>query len=194
MENEKIIEVRGVSKAYEDKCIFENFSLKIAKNETTILMGPSGSGKTTLLNMMMNLEFPDKGSILGLENQKFAAVFQEDRLCDMLSVKSNIKIVLNSKNKPEDIDGHLESVGLEKELLTTAKNLSGGMKRRVAIVRAMMADSDIIIMDEPFKGLDEKAKTRCMDYIKSHTDKKTLIISTHDEREAIYMGGNIIRI
>ncbi|MGB5822558.1 MAG: ATP-binding cassette domain-containing protein [Proteocatella sp.] len=194
MENQKVIELKDVSKAYQDKLVFQDFNLKISKNETTILMGDSGRGKTTLLNMMMGLESLDEGEIIGIESQKIVAVFQEDRLCESLSVQSNIKLVLNSKQKSEDILNHLESVGLEKELAAPVKNLSGGMKRRVAIVRAVMAQSDIIIMDEPFKGLDEATKLRCMDYIKHNTLGKTLIISTHDEREAEYFAGNIIKI
>jgi len=194
MENEKVIELKNISKAYEDKPVFENFNLKIKQNQTTILMGDSGRGKTTLLNMMMGLESPDQGEIIGLESQSVVAVFQEDRLCETLSVQSNIRLVLNSKQKAEAILNHLKSVGLEKEAATPVKNLSGGMKRRVAIVRAVMAPSDVIIMDEPFKGLDEATKLRCMDYIKHNSGGKTLVISTHDEREARYLGGNIIKI
>lgn len=194
MENEKVIELKNISKAYEDKPVFENFNLKIKQNQTTILMGDSGRGKTTLLNMMMGLESPDQGEIIGLESQSVVAVFQEDRLCETLSVQSNIRLVLNSKQKSEAVLEHLKSVGLEKEASTPVKNLSGGMKRRVAIVRAVMAPSDVIIMDEPFKGLDEATKLRCMDYIKHNSGGKTLVISTHDEREARYLGGNIIKI
>lgn len=194
MENKKTIEFRDVSKAYEARQVFKDFSLIVRKNEITILMGASGRGKTTLLNLILGLEKPDSGNILGLLNQKIVAVFQEDRLCDSLSVQSNLRLVLNSKQKAENLEAHLRSVGLEKELTTPVKKLSGGMKRRVAIVRAVIADSDIIIMDEPFKGLDEATKLSCMDYIKQNTINKTLIIATHDEREAEYLGGNIIKI
>lgn len=190
---QKIIKLENICKAYEGKLIFENLNLEIKKSTITSIMGPSGIGKTTILRMLMGLEVPDCGNIIGLENDKLSAVFQEDRLCENLSVKSNLKLVLNSKNNV-DIKFHLEKVGLENELDTKVKNLSGGMKRRIALVRAVIYGGDTFIMDEPFKGLDVETKKKCMDYIISELPKKTLIISTHDKLEAEYLKGSILNL
>lgn len=189
----EFIKLENICKSFEEKIIFENLNIDIQKGEITILMGASGIGKTTILRMLMGLEFPNCGTIAGLDKAKLSAVFQEDRLCENLSVKSNLKLVLNGKTDI-DIKEHLKEVGLESELDTKIKNLSGGMKRRVAIVRAVIYGGDVFIMDEPFKGLDFDTKQKCMDYIMNHLSKKTLIISTHDKQEGQYLNGNILNL
>lgn len=189
----EFIKLENICKSFEQKIIFENLNIEIQKGEITILMGASGIGKTTILRMLMGLEFPNCGKITGLDKAKLSAVFQEDRLCENLSVKSNLKLVLNGKTDI-DIKEHLKEVGLESELETKIKNLSGGMKRRVAIVRAVIYGGDVFIMDEPFKGLDFDTKQKCMDYIMNHLAKKTLIISTHDKQEGQYLNGKILSL
>lgn len=189
----EFIKLENICKSFEEKIIFENLNIDIQKGEITILMGASGIGKTTILRMLMGLEFPNCGKITGLDKAKLSAVFQEDRLCENLSVKSNLKLVLNGKTDI-DIKEHLKEVGLESELETKIKNLSGGMKRRVAIVRAVIYGGDVFIMDEPFKGLDFDTKQKCMDYIMNHLAKKTLIISTHDKQEGQYLNGKILSL
>lgn len=194
MIKESHIILKNISKAYGEKIVFKDFEISIPKGRTTILMGSSGRGKTTLLNILMGLESPDVGTVNGIEGMKLSAVFQEDRLCELLSVETNIKMVLNSKHRHERIMENLELAGLGKELKTPVKKLSGGMKRRVAIVRAVMAESDLILMDEPFKGLDNETRLRCMEYVKKCSHGKTLIISTHNDEEADFMGDSIIKI
>jgi len=186
--------LKNISKTYGEKTVFKDFEITIPIGMTTILMGKSGRGKTTLLNILMGLEFPDSGTIQGKEEMRLSAVFQEDRLCELLSVETNIKMVLNSKHTHERIIENLELVGLEKELRTPVKKLSGGMKRRVAIVRAVIAKSELILMDEPFKGLDSETRLMCMEYVKKCSHGKTLIISTHNHEEADFMGDLIIKI
>ncbi len=189
----EFIKLENICKSFEEKLIFENLNIEIQKGEITILMGASGIGKTTILRMLMGLEFPNCGKITGLDKAKLSAVFQEDRLCENLSVKNNLKLVLNGK-MDIDIKDHLKEVGLETELDTKIKNLSGGMKRRVAIVRAVIYGGEVFIMDEPFKGLDFDTKQKCMDYIMNHLAKKTLIISTHDKQEGQYLNGKILNL
>lgn len=189
----EFIKLENICKSFEEKTIFENLNIDIRKGEITILMGSSGIGKTTILRMLMGFEKPDCGRITGLDKVKLSAVFQEDRLCEDLSVKSNLNLVLN-RNNNIDIKSHLKEVGLEAELDTKIKNLSGGMKRRIAIVRAVIYGGDVFIMDEPFKGLDFDTKQKCMDYIISHLAKKTLIISTHDNQEKEYLKGSVLNL
>lgn len=190
---QKKIKLENICKKYDEKLIFENLNIEIQKSTITAIMGPSGIGKTTILRMVVGLEKPDCGNISGIEKDIFSAVFQEDRLCENLTVESNIKLVLSRKNEV-DIKAHLKEVGLENEMYNKVKNLSGGMKRRVAIVRAVVYGGDLFIMDEPFKGLDLETKQKCMDYILRYLPQKTLIISTHDQDEAKYLNANILNL
>lgn len=200
MNTESHIVIKDITKKYGDRTVFSGFGIQIEKSASTVLMGRSGRGKTTLLRMLMGLDMPDSGIICGHEAMRLSAVFQEDRLCELLSVETNIKMVLSSgrggnpKSRHERIAENLRLAGLENEIRTPVKNLSGGMKRRVAIVRAVMAESDLILMDEPFRGLDSETRLMCMKYVRENTKGKTLVISTHSDEEARYMGDNIIKI
>ena len=94
----------------------------------------------------------------------------------------------------ERIAEHLNEIGLSADLNKPVRDYSGGMKRRVAIARAVCYNADYLLMDEPFKGLDEALKIKVMDYVKRHTQDKTVIFVTHDPEEAEYMGGNRIAL
>jgi NitT/TauT family transport system ATP-binding protein len=145
-------------------------------------MAPSGMGKTTLLRIMMGLEKPDSGKISGMDGLKISAVFQEDRLCEYLNPIANIGLV-NSKLTKDEILSALESFGLIECAYRRTSKLSGGMKRRVAILRALLAEYDIMFMDEPFKGLDTGTKDVVISEILSRTKGKTIIFVTHDIEE-----------
>ncbi len=180
-----------VSKRFGDKTIFSDLSLRISKGSLTVIMGPSGCGKTTLLNLMMRLIEPDDGEITGVPSRK-AAVFQEDRLCETFNAVANVRMVCSKGLNDSIIISHLVQLGLSERLTVPVKNLSGGMRRRVAIARAMLADADIILMDEPFKGLDDKLKFETMDYVKKFRNQRSLIMVTHDREESQYMDGELI--
>lgn len=182
-----------VSKRFGEKTVFSDLSLQISIGALTVVMGPSGCGKTTLLNLMMGLTEPDNGEIMGVPLKK-AAVFQEDRLCETFSAVANVRMVCAPSVDDSVIKSHLTQLGLSERLAVPVKNLSGGMRRRVAIVRAMLADADIILMDEPFKGLDEKLKLETMDYVKQYRNRRTLIIVTHDRDESDYMDGELMNL
>lgn len=158
-------------------------------------MGPSGSGKTTLLRILMGLENPDRGQIDGLEELRKSAVFQEDRLCENLSAASNIRLVCGGYESAEKIQGALHEVGLSSEnARQTVREMSGGQRRRIALLRALFAEYDILFLDEPFKGLDEETKVKTIDYVKKETNGKTVIMVTHDLTECNRFGGNIISL
>jgi NitT/TauT family transport system ATP-binding protein len=158
------------------------------------LMGPSGQGKTTLLRILMGLEQPDAGRISGIARQRISAVFQEDRLCEYLDSVDNIRIAcgkLVSRRMAEDVCCQL----LEEEAVhRPVRELSGGMKRRAAIARALLSASDVILMDEPFAGLDQETKRQTIRRIRENLGGRTLLVVTHCEEDAVLLGAEILRL
>lgn len=196
MKKENIV-IRHLCKQYEGKKVLNNASFDFPKGQTTCIMAPSGKGKTTLLRILMGLEQADEGTILGMEGLKKSAVFQEDRLCENLSASANIRLVSLKKipggkqQEIKDIHEAMEEIGLSGCEDQPARELSGGMRRRVALLRALYADWDILFLDEPFKGLDEETKEKAIAYTKKCCQGKTVIFVTHDKREAQKMGDSI---
>lgn len=184
----KDIVVSKLCKAYGDNKVLNNFDLNISECTITCVMGPSGCGKTTLLNILLGLETADSGEIKNLP-QSISAVFQEDRLFEDFSAVSNIKAVNTDKAKATTL---IEAMGLAGSEKKPVKELSGGMKRRVAIARALAYEADFVVMDEPFKGLDEKTKGFVIDFVKKALKNKTALIVTHDREEAKRLGAVLV--
>ncbi len=178
------VKLSNVSKSFGNEKILENFSAEFSTG-VTVLLGESGSGKTTIVNMILGLEDVDSGKIEGVP-EKISAVFQEDRLSEEFTPIGNVAAVSGKKKSGEDILNLLSEMGLSKEdsLKKKSSRLSGGMKRRVSICRASCADGDLLILDEPFKGLDEKTKDSVIRTVKKYIAGKTVIFITHDEKEA----------
>lgn len=188
------IVIKNICKAYDDKKVLDNFSCIIKENCVTAIMGKSGCGKTTLASIIMGTESFDSGSITGLDGKKLSVVFQEDRLCENLSAVSNARLVCNTKVSRKEIVQTLKEIGLADSLNQPVRELSGGMKRRVAIVRALVADYDVIIFDEPFKGLDEKTKAIVIEFVKAKIKGKTMILITHERNDAQIFKAEIIEM
>lgn len=186
------IVIENLNKSYNDKCVINNLSAEFRDGQFNYIMGESGGGKTTLLNIIMGLEKLDSGKIEGVRNRKISAVFQEDRLCEEFNSVVNVRLVTDKDSKT--IINALKAVGLANDLNKPVANLSGGMRRRVAIVRAMLADFEIVILDEPLKGLDEDTRNNVIDYIKLNTKGKLVIMVTHDQDETSFSKGNILRM
>ena len=186
--------IKDLSKSYKKNIVFNNLNLKIKENKTTCIMGASGVGKTTLLRILLGLEKSDSGSIEGLEGKKITAVFQENRLVENINSIKNIQLVCEKPLSTKKISHELDQVGLNGFELHPINQLSGGMKRRVAIVRGLIGDFDIIIMDEPFKGLDIELKDKVIEYVKDKTKNKTVIIVTHDINEVKKLNANKIHL
>jgi NitT/TauT family transport system ATP-binding protein len=175
------IKASGIRKSFGDKKVLDGFDATIRENHMTCIMGPSGCGKTTLLYILMGLEPQDEGTVSGMPEKK-SAVFQEDRLCESFNAVSNVRMVCAKDVKDRTIASHLERIGIS-DLGQPVREFSGGMKRRVAIVRAILADSDILFLDEPFKGLDVDTKNLVMAYVSENTRNRTVILVTHSLEE-----------
>lgn len=158
-------------------------------------MGASGIGKTTILSILAGLVKPDFGEIEGMEGKKLSMVFQEDRLLEWADAFENVALILERKKSGmlrEFLRGEFEAVGLHDYEEKPVSQLSGGMKRRVAIVRAVCAEGDLLLLDEPFKGLDDGTKEQVAAYLKSRFAGRTLVMVTHDARDAKLLGARIV--
>lgn len=166
--------VRGLCKAYGETQVFQNFSAAYEKGRIYYLRQPSGSGKTTLLSILAGIEKADAGSIRVPE--RVSMLFQEDRLCEEYDAVKNVELVCgNRKKASEALLKLLEPESLEKP----CGSLSGGMKRRVALVRAMEAEADFVLLDEPFVGMDRENRRMAEQYIQERQQGRTILIATH---------------
>lgn len=188
------IQIKDLCKAYHGKQVLDHITLDFSIGEAHCVMAPSGYGKTTLLNIMMGLETADSGTISGLERHRLAPVFQEDRLCENLSVGANLRLTSRERIAEQDMEDCLAALMLPGCLHNPVRELSGGMKRRVAIARALLCGRDILLMDEPFRGLDWECKEQVILYIKRVAFGKTIVCVTHDEEEIGKMGGSLLRL
>ena len=184
-----MIKIKGLNKSFDEKVVFTDFNLEISDGKCTALMGESGCGKTTLLNILLGLDKEYEGEVIGVP-EKLSAVFQENRLCEDYTALSNVQMVADRQAAKK----MLKALGLEKEQKKRVCEFSGGMKRRVAIARALCADYDLLILDEPFSGLDDKTKQSVMEYVKEVTKGKTVILVTHDTQESEFMADKVIML
>lgn len=187
----KAVEIR---KAFGENVVLDGFSHEFPDGKVTAVLGKSGCGKSTLLNLLMGLISPDSGEIVRPEGIKISAVFQENRLCENLTASANIRLVTGKRYSKENIASELAAVGLDGCENKPVRTLSGGMKRRTALLRALLAEYDALFLDEPFKGLDSDTKQLVMSYCKEKTDGKTVILVTHDMDECEFLANETIRL
>ena len=181
-----------ISKSYGETVVFRDFSARLPLGEASVITGVSGGGKTTLLRLILGLEMPDEGAITGVPARR-AAVFQEDRLCPQLTALENVLLIAGRKREREARD-MLARLGLGESLAVPAAELSGGMRRRCALARALCAKFDLLALDEPFKGLDEVNRRAAMDAVHALPGDKTVLLVTHDAAEAEFFGGNRLSV
>ena len=167
-----------ISKSYDKKPVLRGYDMTFESGGAYLLTGPSGSGKTTLIRILLGLETADAGSVLYTPKPSFGAVFQEDRLCEEFSATDNVAMVFRHPDR-ELIRCELSRILPDDSLDKPVCELSGGMRRRVCIVRACLRPSQFLIMDEPFNGLDAETRRHCIEYIKERQGSRTLLIASH---------------
>ena len=186
-----MIRVDNVSKSYGDKRVLNNVSCEFEDGKIYCIMGESGVGKTTLIRLIMGLEKPDEGYISS--SKQFAAAFQEDRLLEDRDAVDNVMFVLKnggSKSR-EQTEQYLSELLPEDRLHIRVDSLSGGMRRRVAVARAMLSDRNTIILYEPFNGLDDETKKTVINFIKKWQNNRTVIVVTHSYTDSEMLGAGI---
>ena len=186
--------ITDLCKTFDDNEVLKNVNITLKDNSIYCLMGSSGIGKTTLLRILMGLERADSGSVSGIDTKSISCMFQEDRLIPYLSAIDNVRIVLHGKNNRDEIRNNLLSILPDDSLDIPVSSLSGGMKRRVALARALSYPGKLIILDEPFTGLDKDTKLNVIDYILKMRNNRTLLIATHGTADANLLGAEIIKL
>lgn len=187
-----MLRLQNISHSYGGHTVLRDVSLSLAPGQRIALMGPSGVGKTTLLRIAMGLLVPLEGDVDNTFS-KTAAVFQEPRLLPWRTALENVNLVLaDDKTTLDKARFHLEQLGLGDAADKYPRELSGGMQQRVALARAMAAEGDLLILDEPFKAMDEVLRFQVMELV-ARTEAAILLV-THDEGEAKTLGCEIIRL
>ena len=187
------LEIQNLTKRFGEKTLFENLTLTV--EGPAILWAPSGWGKTTLLRILMGLEMPTAGTVSGVG--KVGAVFQEDRLCPQLNAIQNVELVLpEGKNQYEEqIERDFLQFGLDETALSLpARKLSGGQKRRAALLRALWAESDTLLLDEPFTGMDPATMKKAAALLKERCGEKVVLLATHDQEAIQELGWKVIKL
>lgn len=192
-----MIKLENICKSYDEKTVLDNIMAEFPDDSITCIMGESGAGKTTLVRIIAELENADRGTVSGAGVVSFD--FQEDRLINDISAADNIMLVLDKndfggydkKTMRKIINENLAEVLKDYPSDKSTGTYSGGMKRRVCLVRAMMKKSDTVILDEPFSGMDEETKILAAEYIKKHRDGRICIVVTHEKSDSGLLDGGI---
>jgi len=184
-----ILEVNDLSKSFGNLKVIDGWDLELKKGEKLILVGPSGCGKTTFFRIVSGLEKATSGSVTVFA-QKVGYVFQEPRLFPWRTVFDNLKIIRDDEKKIKEVIKMMSLEGFE-ELIPS--KLSGGMKQRVNLARALLVEPDLLILDEPFSSLDLKIKLAIMKDIEELWSKYnfSILMVTHDIKEAIFLADRV---
>ena len=175
-----MIELKNVSKSFDDKKVLDSFSA-VFEDGMYLLKGPSGIGKTTCIRLILGLLEPDEGEIKKPDNMRFSVCFQENRLFEKETVLTNILAVNEGVSVTDATSAILELLPADSPN-KKAGELSGGMKRRLAVIRAMLHESECVILDEPLTGVDDEAREKTIAFIKERVNGRLLIVTSHDER------------
>ena len=182
-----MLTIEHLTKQFGEKTLFRDLCLTV--EGPAVLWAPSGWGKTTLLRILMGLDTPTAGRVRGVG--RAAAVFQEDRLCPQLTALQNVTLVLpgSEKQYKEQIGTDFQQFGMDAAALALpAARLSGGQKRRTALLRALWAPSDTLLLDEPFTGMDPDTLAAAAALLRTRCGTEPVLLATHD-REAIRLLG-----
>ena len=187
------LEISHLTKHFGEKTLFEDLNLTLTA--PAVLWAPSGWGKTTLLRILMGLEMPTSGTVQGVG--KVSTVFQEDRLCPQLTAVENVALVLpGAENQYRtQIEADYQQLGLDSAaLVLPARKLSGGQKRRAALLRALWAESDTLLLDEPFTGMDPETMKKAAALLKARCQDRKVLLATHDREAIEALGWEVIEL
>lgn len=184
------IKIEELSVCFGNKKVLDHFSHEFPETGVACINGPSGCGKTTLVRVIAGLIQPEKGEVTGVQKGEISMMFQEDRLFPWLTARENIEIV-QIKTGAYD---WLEAVGLSQEAGTKPDGLSGGMRRRVALARALSYPAKLLILDESFKGLDQKSKQDLYPLIRQSSKDRLVILISHDRDEISYLADMVYQV
>ena len=189
------MKIVSLTKKFGKKVLFNNFSLDIPEKGIIALSGKSGCGKTTLLRMIAGLDKKYSGKIEYGNLKRISYVFQEPRLLPACTVLENTALPLgNTEEAKLKAKEYLSAVGLENDLYSYPDELSGGMKMRVSIARALAYDGDILLLDEAFNGIDAELTEKIMDMVSEYAKKKPCIIVTHHQEHLDYLKCKTVKI
>ncbi len=174
-----MIQIHNLTVRFGQKTVFDSFCIDLPDNGIILITGESGIGKTTLLRVIAGTLKPEYGHINGLSQRKISMVYQETRLLPWMTAIENVKLV-SDENTAKQL---LTELGMEKEADLPIIKLSGGQQQRVAIARAFAHGRDIVLLDEPFNGLDEDNRLKVVKLIK--TANLSIVVSHHYEDELI---------
>lgn len=182
-----MIKIINLCKKFDDKTVLDNINFEIKDNIVSCIKGETGRGKTTLINILLGITKQDSGEIITSKKLKYSIVFQENRLIEDILVYHNLSMVTKDRDK---IENYLEQFDLFEHKDKKTKTLSGGMKRKIAIIRSLLVDFDVLILDEPFTGIDDNSKFEIIKYIKNLG--KTTIFISHNSDEIEKFADEII--
>ena len=188
-----MLKLNEVSIRFGAKQVLDSCSLVLEKGQRAALMGPSGCGKTTLARAVMSLQTPDSGTV-SCSFQRVAAVFQEPRLMPWATAEENVNLVLS--DRPETMPqarAWLDALELSEAASLYPAELSGGMQQRLSIARALAYKPELLIMDEPFKAMDDALKSRILKVTASSITSAALLLITHSREEAAALGCRILQ-
>ncbi len=188
-----VLDCRDIRVAFGGRTVLSGCSLRLTPGERIALMGPSGCGKTTLLRVALSLQKPDGGTVLW-DFKRAAAVFQEPRLLPWCTAAENVNVVLG--DRPEtmpDALAWLDRVELSPAAGLFPAELSGGMRQRLSIARALAFAPDLLVLDEPFKELDTALSGRVAALVSSSARNTAILLATHSEEEAAALGCRVLR-
>lgn len=186
-----MIEVQGLTLAFGGNAVLRGVDFTLPRGGRSALMGPSGSGKTTFLRVLAGLQKPDSGTVQ-VSAQKIACVFQEPRLLPWLTAVQNVNVVLSDRAETlPQAAVWLERFGLADAAEQYPAALSGGMQQRVALARAMAYGADLLLLDEPFKAMDDALRRAVMQAVADAAGDTALVLVTHSAGEAEALGCTI---
>lgn len=188
-----MLELKDVALSFGEKQVLNHLNLTLKAGERIAVMGPSGCGKTSLLRVALSLQMPERGTV-SCKAGRTAAVFQEPRLLPWRTAAENVNLVLSDREETmPTARAWLDKLELTEAHSLYPSELSGGMQQRVSIARALAASPELVVMDEPFKAMDDALRDRVVRLVGEALQQTSLLMATHSEEEARALGCRVLR-